>query len=54
MPPLALPLLPYLRGKHGGTGPDAPADHWLGEAALLDAPTNLIFLSASYLQHNRG
>lgn len=44
---------PYLRGEHGGTGPDAPADHRLGEAALLDAAADLILLSAPYLPRNR-
>lgn len=43
------PSQPYLRGEHGGTGPNAPADDGLGEAALLDAPANLIFLSAPNL-----
>lgn len=47
-----LPRL-YLRGEHGGTCPDAPADHGLGEAALLDAPADLVFLSAPYLPRNR-
>ena len=46
--------LSYLRGEHGGTGPDAPADHWLGEAALFDAPADIIFLCAPYLQRNGG
>ena len=44
--------LSYLRGEHGGTGPDTPADHWLGEAALLDAPADFILLCAPYLQRN--
>lgn len=44
---------PYLRGEHGGTGPNAPADHRLGEAALLDATADLILLSASDLPGNR-
>lgn len=44
----------YLRGEHSGTGPDAPADHWLGEAALLDAPADLIFLCTPYLQNKWG
>lgn len=43
----------YLGGEHGGTGPDAPADHGLGDTALLDAPADLIFLSAPYLPKNR-
>lgn len=44
---------PYLRGEHGGTGPDAPADHRLGDAALLDAPADLILLRAPYLPGNK-
>lgn len=43
----------YLGGEHGGTGPDAPANHGLGDAAFLDAPADLIFLSAPYLPGTR-
>ena len=39
----------YLGGEHGRTGPDAPADHGLGDAALRDAPADLILLRAPYL-----
>lgn len=45
-PPRSDLNLPYLRGEHSGTGPDAPADHGLGEAALLDALADLVLLSA--------
>lgn len=40
---------PYLGGEHGRTGPDAPADNGLGDAALRDAPADLILLRAPYL-----
>lgn len=51
--PSAAPPPSYLRGEHGGTGPNAPADHRLGDAALLDAPADLILLSAPYLPRNK-
>lgn len=41
---------PYLGREHGGTGPNAPADHGLGEAALLDGTADLVLLSAPDLQ----